>query len=144
MYEWASSELEAAGYVQYEISNWARVGHECRHNLQYWRGLPYLGLGAGAHGYSSGYRYSNVLGIRSYVSRMWGQTTPRLPTTMAHAALRVQTVMEPMGFRFRRPPRDARPQTPEDEIAEFMIMGLRLTREGIASSTFRAEIRQAK
>ncbi len=39
MYEWAGETLETAGYQQYEISNWSKPGLECRHNLQYWRGL---------------------------------------------------------------------------------------------------------
>ena len=41
--------LEDSGYRQYEISNYARAGYECRHNLLYWKGLDYLGIGAGAH-----------------------------------------------------------------------------------------------
>ena len=69
MYEWASDEFELTGYLQYEISNWAKPNRECIHNLQYWRGLPYLGLGAGAHGYAKGYRYSNVLRIKTYIER---------------------------------------------------------------------------
>ena len=52
MYEWLSETLEINGYIQYEISNWAKPKHECRHNLQYWRGLPYLAFGAGAHGHA--------------------------------------------------------------------------------------------
>jgi len=44
--------LSAAGYVQYEISNYARSGYRCRHNLTYWRGGDYLGVGAGAHSYA--------------------------------------------------------------------------------------------
>src|SRR5215207_6783130 len=70
MYEWASETFEAAGYVQYEISNWAKPGHQCRHNLQYWRGRPYLAFGAGAHGYANGYRYSNILRIKTYIERL--------------------------------------------------------------------------
>ena len=70
MYEWASDAFESAGYFQYEISNWAKPNRECVHNLQYWRGLPYLGLGAGAHGYANGYRYSNVLRIKTYIDRL--------------------------------------------------------------------------
>ena len=68
MYEWAMEFLEENGYVQYEISNWAKDDRRlttdhgqpsfaCKHNLQYWRSLPYLGLGAGAHGYAGGKRY---------------------------------------------------------------------------------------
>ncbi len=70
MYEWASDVFESAGYSQYEISNWAKPNHECVHNLQYWRGLPYLGLGAGAHGYANNYRYSNVLRIKAHIDRL--------------------------------------------------------------------------
>ena len=52
MYEAASERLIASGYVQYEISNWARENNlgellSCKHNLQYWRNFPYLGVGAG-------------------------------------------------------------------------------------------------
>ena len=56
MYELATEMLAQAGYAQYEISNWARENHECRHNVQYWRNQPYLGLGAGAHGFVNGMR----------------------------------------------------------------------------------------
>jgi len=49
MYEWSCERMAAAGYVQYEISNWCRPGQECRHNLVYWRNGEWLGLGPGAH-----------------------------------------------------------------------------------------------
>ena len=49
------------GYCHYEISNWARLGHECRHNPTYWRNELYLGFGAGAHPWFGGRRYHNVL-----------------------------------------------------------------------------------
>ena len=60
MYELAEDLLGAAGYEQYEISNWA-LGPElrCRHNLAYWRNTGYIGLGAGAHSYFGGRRYAN-------------------------------------------------------------------------------------
>jgi oxygen-independent coproporphyrinogen-3 oxidase len=55
--------LGAAGFEQYEISNYARAGRACRHNLNYWRGGDYLGIGAGAHSYAAsgaaGTRWSN-------------------------------------------------------------------------------------
>jgi oxygen-independent coproporphyrinogen-3 oxidase len=76
MYEWAAETLARAGFGQYEISNWSKAGLECKHNLQYWRGLPYIAAGAGAHGYANGYRYSNVLRIKSYIERM---DTPQNP-----------------------------------------------------------------
>ena len=69
-YEAAGRALAAAGFEHYEISNWARPGRECRHNLVYWRNEPYLGLGAGAHGSAGGYRYHVVRQPRAYVKRM--------------------------------------------------------------------------
>ncbi len=69
-YELAGCELAAAGFDHYEISNWARPGRECRHNVVYWRNEPYLGLGAGAHGLAGGYRYQIVRQPRAYVRRL--------------------------------------------------------------------------
>ncbi len=63
MYQHARAALAAAGYAQYEISSFARPQRAARHNLSYWRGIDYLGLGAGAHSYAStpgwGRRWSN-------------------------------------------------------------------------------------
>ena len=70
MYEWAMDELAQAGYRQYEISNFARPGFECRHNITYWLNEPYVGLGASAWGYLDGERYGNVRGAQSYVQRI--------------------------------------------------------------------------
>ncbi|HNS37813.1 MAG TPA: radical SAM family heme chaperone HemW, partial [Anaerolineaceae bacterium] len=61
MMDLAAEVLSAAGFVQYEISNFARgLEHSCHHNLQYWRNLPYLGFGAGAHGSAAGWRTANL------------------------------------------------------------------------------------
>ncbi len=70
MYEYAQQRLAAAGYGQYEISNWAKPGHECRHNLTYWRNLSYIGLGAGAHSSFAGHRFAEVRPIAGYISRV--------------------------------------------------------------------------
>ena len=70
MYEIAMDLLDACGYFQYEISNWARRAREdyrSRHNLRYWRNESYIGLGAGAHSYYSGLRFSSVRDPRRYV-----------------------------------------------------------------------------
>jgi oxygen-independent coproporphyrinogen-3 oxidase len=122
MYEWLSETLEASGYVQYEISNWSQPDRECRHNLQYWRGLPYLGLGAGAHGYAHGYRYSNVLRIKTYIDRLANFNSlisnlqfPLTPATVNHHS-----------------------QSLQDEMSEFMMTGLRLTHEGVSEIEFRS------
>src|SRR5258706_968099 len=139
MYEWASETLETAGYVQYEISNWAKVNAEvrmmndefnsafrilhssfqCRHNLQYWRGLPYLAFGAGAHGYANGYRYSNALRIKTYIERI-----------IQHSAFIIQPFpLTPAAVNQHK-------QTLQDDMSEFMMTGLRLTQEGISENEF--------
>ncbi|HEY7340776.1 MAG TPA: radical SAM family heme chaperone HemW [Ktedonobacterales bacterium] len=70
MYEHAMERLARAGYGQYEISNWALPGHECRHNLTYWRNLPYIGLGAGAHSCFVGHRFAETRPIAGYIARV--------------------------------------------------------------------------
>jgi oxygen-independent coproporphyrinogen-3 oxidase len=59
-YELVDEVLSGAGLANYEISNWARPGHECRHNLLYWRQQDYLGFGCAAHSHASGRRWWNV------------------------------------------------------------------------------------
>jgi oxygen-independent coproporphyrinogen III oxidase len=66
-YELAQRELQAAGYEQYEISNWAKPGFASKHNLKYWRREPYLGFGAGAHSFSGTQRWSNKHDAAVYV-----------------------------------------------------------------------------
>ena len=68
MFEAACRLLGEAGYGHYEVSNWARPGYECRHNLGYWERRPYVGLGAGAHGYRDGLRSWNVRPPEEYLS----------------------------------------------------------------------------
>ena len=67
MYEVAAEHLAAAGYGQYELSNWGRPGHESRHNRVYWTWGDYLGIGAGAHGFLDGERFENVAHPRAYI-----------------------------------------------------------------------------
>ena len=139
MYEWISETLEANGYVQYEISNWAKTNAEygmknvensssiihhsafqCRHNLQYWRGLPYLAFGAGAHGYADGYRYSNVLRIKTYIERL---------SNLGDRISNIEFPLTPATVNHHK-------QTIKDDMSEFMMTGLRLTQEGISSLEF--------
>ena len=67
MYEAGTEALEAAGYVQYEISNFAKPGRESRHNLNYWEQGEYLGLGPAAASYLSGERRANTSATAEYV-----------------------------------------------------------------------------
>jgi oxygen-independent coproporphyrinogen-3 oxidase len=66
-YELADTALTAAGLDNYEVSNWARPGHECRHNLVYWRQQDYLGFGCAAHSHLAGRRWWNVRTPERYV-----------------------------------------------------------------------------
>jgi putative oxygen-independent coproporphyrinogen III oxidase len=66
MYRTAQQLLTAAGYAHYEISNYARVNYQCRHNLTYWRNLPYYGFGMGAASYLEGYRFTRPRKTQEY------------------------------------------------------------------------------
>ncbi len=67
MFGLACELLRDAGYRHYEVSNWAKPGFECQHNLGYWQRRPYLGLGAGAHSYREDHRWWNVRPPEEYM-----------------------------------------------------------------------------
>ncbi len=119
MYEWAGEALEAAGFEQYEISNWAKPDRQCRHNLTYWRNHPYLGFGAGAHGSSGGLRVANLLRIRTYIEHLRpdhllsNYVFPLSPATKSQIRISKHV-----------------------EMQETMMTGLRLTDEGVSSEVF--------
>jgi oxygen-independent coproporphyrinogen-3 oxidase len=69
--------LEAAGLRQYEISNFARPGRECRHNLKYWRYEPFLGLGPSASSHVGGRRWRNRSSLAGWSEALAGGTSPR-------------------------------------------------------------------
>jgi oxygen-independent coproporphyrinogen-3 oxidase len=138
MYELAGDKLLAAGYLQYEISNWAFVEsglhsqnslpnsslkNASHHNLQYWRNLPYLGIGAGAHGFAGGMRIANINSPEAYIQCLKNPTfLPKFPQT-------------PATIHFQ-------PIDQETEMLETMMMGLRLTREGVSRSVFHERFQQ--
>ena len=70
LYLWTVERLAQAGYHQYEISNFAKSGFQSRHNLKYWMGLPYLGLGVAAHSDFGGCRYAYVRDLEQYIHGM--------------------------------------------------------------------------
>jgi oxygen-independent coproporphyrinogen-3 oxidase len=80
MYEWSQRRMAEAGYQQYEISNWARTGEECRHNLVYWRNGDWLGLGPGAHSHLDGVRFADVYSPKQYISLVEKASAIDLPT----------------------------------------------------------------
>ena len=81
MYELADRRLAAAGYEWYEISNWARPGHRSRHNLAYWRRLPYEAVGPGAHAFDGATRRWNSARLDAYLAALApaGAANPTLP-----------------------------------------------------------------
>jgi putative oxygen-independent coproporphyrinogen III oxidase len=70
MFGLACELLREAGFGHYEVSNWARPGFECVHNLGYWERRPYVGLGAGAHSYRENHRWWNVRPPEEYLARV--------------------------------------------------------------------------
>lgn len=68
MYEMACNRLRLAGYSHYEISNYAKDGYACRHNLKYWLNKEYIGIGISAHSYFKGRRYFNKSDFTEYFS----------------------------------------------------------------------------
>ena len=76
-YELADELLAASGYDWYEISNWARTpADRCRHNLAYWRGADWWGIGPGAHSHVGGVRWWNVKHPRAYAARLAAGQSP--------------------------------------------------------------------
>jgi len=64
------STLEKSGFAQYEVSNFAKPGHACFHNINYWKGGNYIGLGIGAHSHRDGRRWWNVSKLTDYIEKM--------------------------------------------------------------------------
>ncbi|MFH0764723.1 MAG: radical SAM family heme chaperone HemW [Candidatus Omnitrophota bacterium] len=69
MYEAAIDRLSPGGFKQYEVSNFAKPGFECKHNLNYWDNNPYIGLGASAVSYIGGVRSKFVSDVKEYTRR---------------------------------------------------------------------------
>lgn len=122
MFETAIRMLDDAGYVHYEISNWAKKDpkqdYRCIHNLQYWMNLPYLGVGVGAHGYIGNVRTENVRSIEDYLSKFHNRGNlhlnyPETPATKHVSKVDLQT-----------------------QKRDFMWLGLRLVNEGVSVDRF--------
>jgi oxygen-independent coproporphyrinogen-3 oxidase len=88
MYEWSRSYLRQEGYEQYEISNFARPGRVCEHNMIYWRQQDYLGLGVGAVGCVGGVRWQNQKTLNGYETDVTAQRLPWLSQEILDAKTR--------------------------------------------------------
>lgn len=87
----ADELLAAAGYRNYEISNWAQPGKECRHNLLYWRQGDYLGFGAAAHSHRQGRRWWNLRTPERYIDAVRsGRSTEAAAEELDAAARRIE------------------------------------------------------
>ncbi len=136
-YELACDELAADDFGHYEISNWARPGRECRHNVIYWRNEPYLGLGAGAHGLGGqesggqesawGYRYQVVRQPRAYIRRMGGALPTDLLNTDPLSTDLLPTVRWPLSSAVAA----SHPVSREEAMSDTAITQLRLLEEGL-------------
>ncbi len=112
MYYMTKAFLREQGYERYEISNYARPGKECRHNIGYWTGIEYLGLGLGASSYFGGCRFRNESNLDKY--------------------RRIGMEDEDVNERLHK---DQAELTDKDKMEEFMFLGLRLMR-GVSGSEF--------
>ena len=108
MYEATAQILREYGFEQYEMSNYAKKGRECRHNVGYWIRQDYLGFGLGASSLYGKERFVNTQDMKKYL----------------------ENSRTPKKIREKEPP-----LTREDEMAEFMFLGLRMTR-GISKAEF--------
>jgi len=112
MYADAERSLARAGLRQYEISNWARPGHRCRHNLTYWRDGEWLGLGLGAHSHIDGRRTWNPANMRTYIAR-WAERDATQDSRTADSseaailALRLREGLRFAGFARRFGPEES-------------------------------------
>ena len=110
MYALTKNILREHGYERYEISNYAKPGRECRHNIGYWTGVSYLGLGVGASGYVMNRRFHVESDYRKYMS------------------VKMQQDITPLY-------RDLEELDIKANMEEFMFLGLRLTR-GVSRHEF--------
>jgi oxygen-independent coproporphyrinogen-3 oxidase len=89
LYALAVERFGDAGFAQYEISNFARPGEECRHNLRYWRREHYLGFGIGAHSFVGDRRFANTRDIHRYIA---GEREPEFAEVLGEGEVRRETI----------------------------------------------------
>jgi len=106
MYEYAIEYLSSHGYDQYEISNFAKKGKECVHNLKYWTCSEYLGLGTGAHSYFINTRFSFIKDVNAFISTLKDLDDDRKLTDENYTI------------------------NPEERVGEYIMLSLRL-KQGI-------------
>ena len=135
-----AAALEEAGLRQYEVANFARPGGESRHNRAYWSGVPYLGLGPGAHGFWGRRRYANLGDARLYAAAVEaGRLPEETVDPLDRAQRRLERVILPLrtveGLPLERVPSGLLP------LAEGEAQGLWRVAEGRLQLTPRGFLR---
>jgi len=112
----ADELLTDAGLDWYEVSNWARPGHECRHNLLYWDQSDYVAIGCAAHGHVEGRRWWNVRAPERYVDHITRGSAPEAGAEELDAATRAEEGLA-LALRTRAGVEEARlPVTTVDDL----------------------------
>jgi oxygen-independent coproporphyrinogen-3 oxidase len=125
----ADATLAAAGFARYEISNWARVGDHCRHNLTYWRGGNYLGVGAGAHGHWDGRRWWSLRAPARYAERaLAGDSTTAGDELLDDATRREELLF--LGLRLSEGVRRTAVEPVDESAAEALVRAGLLADDG--------------
>lgn len=120
MYYEARRRLESNGFEVYEISNAARSGRQCRHNLKYWTMQEFLGIGLGAHSYIDRNRLVNPMDMRVYLAMLERPVTAGETTTAVRGSPAAESKTQ--GYRTRQL------NTEADDQSDYLFTGLRLTR----------------
>ena len=101
MYRAAIDALEKRGYLQYEISNFARFGYRCLHNLKYWNCEEYLGFGVSAHSYFNSNRFAFIDSVDRYIAAVKDKNSPVTVTKESETLEARERMGEYIMLRFR-------------------------------------------
>jgi oxygen-independent coproporphyrinogen-3 oxidase len=138
MFEWNRERLAQAGFEQYEVSNWARLGRQCRHNLVYWRNGDWLGLGAGAHSHLYGERFADAASPSRYIAlgrESAGAGVIARSAATKPCSARNDRAAEPLPMDSMRQVTFRERFDRAREMSETVILALRL-REGLELAAF--------
>jgi len=100
LYRGGCERMAEAGYQRYEVSNFARPGFECKHNVSYWDGSDYLGLGPAAHSFMSNSRFANTRNLTEYLESLNRDELPRIVDVSGANERIVEAIM--LGLRMAR------------------------------------------
>ena len=128
IYHRTKEVLENNGYYRYEISNYARKGHECRHNRSYWTGTDYLGVGLGASSLINGVRFNNITDLSEYIRRC-EEYKDSIKVNKEDSYLNIDR-KDPIGIV-----NEYTELTLKERMEEAMFLGLRMC-EGVSKASF--------